>query len=95
MSATSTVVVLSGANAQGKTTVLEAAYLLAIARSFRAENEREVISFPAGLNGEQALVRGIIEKKDQRLSVNVGYQSTATPGSTANTTTGNADSLGY
>lgn len=85
------VVVFTGANAQGKTTLLEAAYLLAIARSFRAENEREVISFRAGLNGEQALVRGIVEKKDQRLSVNVGYQSTATPGSPPS----NSDGLGY
>ena len=85
------VVVFAGANAQGKTTLLEAAYLLAIARSFRAENEREIISFSAGLNGDQALVRGIVEKKDQRLSVNVGYQSTATPGST----TASADALGY
>jgi len=85
------VVVFTGANAQGKTTLLEAVYLLALARSFRAENEREVISFSAGLNGEQALVRGIVEKKGQRLSVNVGYQSTATPGST----TASADGLGY
>lgn len=85
------VVVFTGANAQGKTTLLEAAYLLAIARSFRAENEREIISFSAGLNGDQALVRGIVEKKDQRLSVNVGYQSTATPGSP----TASADALGY
>lgn len=75
------VVVFTGANAQGKTTLLEAAYLLAIARSFRAENEREVITFRAGFNGEQALVSGIVEKKDRRLSVNVGYQSTARPGS--------------
>ena len=85
------VVVITGANAQGKTTLLEAAYLLAIARSFRAENEREVISFRAGLNGEQALVRGIVEKQGRRLSVNVGYQSTASPGSDPSI----ADGLGY
>jgi len=30
--------VFYGANAQGKTTLLEAIYLLAIARSYRAEN---------------------------------------------------------
>jgi DNA replication and repair protein RecF len=85
------VVVFTGANAQGKTTLLEAAYLLAIARSFRAENERELISFRAGLNGEQALVRGIVERKDRRLSVNVGYQSTASPGPVPSM----ADGLGY
>ena len=34
------VTVYYGPNAQGKTTLLEAVYLLCIARSFRAENER-------------------------------------------------------
>ena len=69
------VAVFFGDNAQGKTSLLEAVYLLAIARSFRAENEREVVSFRAGLRGEQAVVRGTVEKKDQRFSINVGYQS--------------------
>ena len=36
--------VFFGGNAQGKTTILEAMYLLAIARSFRAENERELVN---------------------------------------------------
>ncbi len=74
------VVALSGGNAQGKTTLLEAAYILAIARSFRAENEREVINFQAGINGEQALVGGIVETRDRRLTVNVGYQSVVAGG---------------
>ena len=69
------VVVLYGDNAQGKTTLLEAIYLLAIARSFRAENEREVINFEAGTLGQQALVGGSILKGDGVLSVIVGYQS--------------------
>ena len=69
------VVVLAGGNARGKTTLLEAAYLLAIARSFRAENEREVINFAAGVAGEQALVRGIVENPTGRVAVNVGYQA--------------------
>ena len=49
-------------------------YLLAIARSFRAENERELVNFRAAAVGEQALVSGAIEKKDERFSVYVGYQ---------------------
>ena len=68
------VTVYYGPNAQGKTTLLEAVYLLCIARSFRAENEREVISFKAANAGEQALVDGTIEKIDQRLRVIIGYQ---------------------
>ncbi len=73
------VTVYYGPNAQGKTTLLEAVYLLCIARSFRAENEREVISFEAAKEGEPALVDGTIEKDEQRLRVIVGYQPTQRP----------------
>ena len=68
------VTVYYGPNAQGKTTLLEAVYLLCIARSFRAENEREVVSFEAAKEGKQALVDGTIEKDGRRLRVIVGYQ---------------------
>lgn len=68
------VVVFFGPNAQGKTTLLEAVYLLAIARSFRAENEREVVNFHAATEGGQALVGGTIEKTGERLGVYVGFQ---------------------
>ena len=73
------VVVLSGGNAQGKTTLLEAAYILAIARSFRAENEREVVSFQARAAGEQALVLGTAETRTGRISLAVGYQPVTSP----------------
>lgn len=68
------VTVYYGPNAQGKTTLLEAVYLLCIARSFRAENEREVVNFQAAKDGEQALVDGTVEKAGQRLRMIVGYQ---------------------
>ena len=67
--------VFFGGNAQGKTTILEAMYLLAIARSFRAENERELVNFKAATLGESALVSGAIEKQEERFSVYVGYQT--------------------
>ena len=67
------VVVLYGGNAQGKTTLLEAVYLLAIARSFRAENEREVVNFAAARAGEQTLVGGALERDGERTAVYVGY----------------------
>ena len=51
-----------GQNAQGKTSLVEAVYLLAIARSFRAENERELVNFGAALEGGQALVDGLVEE---------------------------------
>ena len=53
--------VFFGQNAQGKTALMEAVYLLAIARSFRAENERELVNFEAARQGGQALVDGLIE----------------------------------
>ncbi|MDP6548649.1 MAG: DNA replication/repair protein RecF [Dehalococcoidia bacterium] len=68
------VVVFFGPNAQGKTTLLEAVYLLAIARSFRAENEREVVNFQAASEGGQGLVGGAIEQHGERLQIYVGYQ---------------------
>lgn len=55
----STVTVIVGPNAIGKTNLLEAVYLLASGRSFRAENDREMISYgkeashiKAHLNGD-------------------------------------------
>ena len=70
------VVVFFGANAQGKTTLLEAVYLLAIARSFRAENEREVVRFDAAVENGQALVSGEVQRQDgERVTVHVGYQA--------------------
>ena len=48
--------VFEGANAQGKTALLEAAYTLAIGRSFRADSEREVVNFGAANDGEACYV---------------------------------------
>ena len=70
------VLVFFGPNAQGKTTLLEAAYTMAIARSFRAENEREVVNFDAVSRGEMALVGGALESDGSQLQVYVGYQPT-------------------
>ena len=78
------VTVYYGPNAQGKTTLLEAVYLLCIARSFRAENEREVVNFEAAKAGQQALVDGTIEKDGERLRVIVGYQPTQRMGQDSN-----------
>ena len=66
--------ILMGSNAQGKTTVLEAIYLLAIAKSFRAENEREVVSWQAASALQQAAVDGVILDHQDRTRIIVGYQ---------------------
>ena len=77
------IVVLFGRNAQGKTSLLEAIYLLAIARSFRAENEHEMVNWHAASEEGSALVSGTIEKLNERLRVYIGYQCVPTPGGTA------------
>ena len=66
-----------GENAQGKTALVEAVYILAIARSFRAENERELVNFGAARDGELAVVEGLVEDDDEgsaRQRVIVGYR---------------------
>ena len=69
--------VFHGANAQGKTALLEAAYTLAIGRAFRAEREREVVNFEAIRNGEAAYITGVAVDGGQDITVVVGYQPAA------------------
>ena len=67
-----------GQNAQGKTALAEAVYILAIARSFRAENERELVNFAAARDGGQALVDGLVDDPNDaaaRQRVIVGYRA--------------------
>ena len=67
------VVVLFGGNAQGKTSFLEAVYLLAIAKSFRADNEHQVVNWGMEMSGVATLVAGTVDKGGERVRVNVGY----------------------
>ena len=69
-------VVIWGRNAQGKTSLLEAIYLLSIARSFRAESEHEVVNWRAAADEATALVSGTIQKQNETLRVYIGYQCT-------------------
>ena len=71
-------IVLVGPNAQGKTSILEAIYLLAVARSFRADNEREVVNWDAVTEAGQAMVAGLVERKAGQERVTVGYQCVPT-----------------
>src|SRR5690625_4596829 len=54
--------VIIGENAQGKTNLLEAIYLLAFTKSYRTANDRELIMW----NEEFAKVSGTIRKKSNR-----------------------------
>ena len=68
--------VFYGENAQGKTALVEAVYTLAIARSFRAENEREVVNFGTAANGDLTIIEGLIDDEEagSPRRVIVGYR---------------------
>lgn len=57
--------VLIGENAQGKTNLLEAIYVLAMTRSHRTSSERELLTFKK----ENATIRGTIERKLGKLKL--------------------------
>ena len=69
--------VFHGGNAQGKTSLLEAAYTLAVGRSFRTERERQVLNFEAARDGAAAYITGTACVDGQSLTVVIGYQPAA------------------
>ena len=73
------VAVFAGANAQGKTALLEAVYTLAVGHSFRAGAEREVVNFDAAANGEAAYVSGVAQRGDRNITAVVGYLPASDP----------------
>ena len=66
--------VFHGANAEGKTALLESVYTLAVGRSFRAGSERQVVNFDAGSSGQAAYVAGIACRDGQTINAVVGYE---------------------
>jgi len=60
--------IVLGQNAQGKTNLLEAVYLLALASSHRTSKDQEMITW----DKEYFFVKGEIERKDQVFTVSVG-----------------------
>ena len=71
-----------GDNAQGKSNLLEAAYLLAIAKSYRTNVERELVHWsaqkPAATLGsqpaQQTIIHGEVEQQEGRLRIIVGLR---------------------
>ncbi len=57
--------VLLGENAQGKTNLLEAIYVLALARSHRTSNDKELISW----DSQNAQIKGLVEKQYSSLPI--------------------------
>lgn len=52
--------VLIGENAQGKTNLMEAIHVLALSKSHRTSNDRELIQF----DKDSATIRGSVQKKN-------------------------------
>ena len=69
--------VFHGSNAQGKTALLEAAYTLAVGRSFRTERERQVLNFDAARAGDAAYITGVACRDGQQMTAVVGYLPSA------------------
>ena len=62
--------VICGENAQGKTTLLEAVYLLTLNRSFRAKTDRELIAF----NAERAFIDADVEAGGRVQRIELAYE---------------------
>ena len=63
---------IQGANAQGKTNLLEAIYFLATSKSPRASADRELINWEAGRQGQPvARVAGEVERRGRRMKIEV------------------------
>ncbi len=65
--------VLFGDNAQGKSNLLEAAYLLAIGKPHRAPTERELIEWGVSARDGYAVVTGIVEHGGEQDNLLVGF----------------------
>ena len=64
--------IFRGANAQGKSNLLEAIYLLALTKSIRAHNERDVIRFEAGERTPYTRIVGTaLQKNRQQVEVQI------------------------
>ena len=63
-----------GGNAQGKSNLLEAIYLLAVARSHRATADRELVHWQAAQEEGYALLNAEAERRDGRLTLRMGLQ---------------------
>lgn len=62
--------IFSGLNAQGKTNLLEAVYYLAVSRSFRTNQESDLLRF----GSDFFYLKGLFQKKDGAVEVDLAYR---------------------
>lgn len=86
-------VFILGDNGVGKTNLLEAAYILSIAKSYRTNVERELVnwhgqkqwgetSHVSDLNDEQTIIDGEVERQRGKLRIIIGLRVTSSDGNT-------------
>ena len=63
--------VFLGPNAQGKTNLLEAIYVLALARSHRTTSDKELI----GWEGKEAMVSGVVQRQYGKVPLSLAFTS--------------------
>ena len=73
-------IIFRGNNAQGKTNLLEAVYLLSISKAYRAKSDRETINKNASNDLTQVLGVGHRNNDDMRILVNIHRQNTSNQG---------------
>jgi DNA replication and repair protein RecF len=71
---------LSGGNAQGKSNLLEAVYLLSIAKAYRANSDREAICRTALEDRDHAQVLSIVQRGQDRVRIMVDMRLEASAG---------------
>lgn len=71
--------VVHGGNAQGKSNLLEAAYLLAIGKSYRTSTERELVSWESAAAGSYAMVVGTVLRSDGQAELRIGLDCASAP----------------
>ncbi|MEE8517649.1 MAG: DNA replication and repair protein RecF, partial [Dehalococcoidia bacterium] len=72
-------IVVHGENAGGKSNLLEAIYLLAIGKSYRATAERELVSWEAAEAGGYAMVAGTVLRADGPTQLRIGLDCAGAP----------------
>ena len=68
------VVAVHGNNAQGKTSLLEAIYLLAIAKAYRAGGDREAVGVDPDNTEASANISGVVHRKSDVVRISVGMR---------------------
>ena len=72
-------ILLHGDNAQGKSNLIEAIYLLSIAKSYKAGNERETLQLKHGKSSDKGHVIGVFHNESDKFRVMIDMQLVSSP----------------